>query len=82
MKCTYACPAHALVRSTVLTSGPNETLVEFTASQCIRCGICMDVCNPHCITLRETVNAAELFDFEPFVLSMGPQPLFNHLTLF
>ena len=74
MKCFFACPAKALVKSALPMDENEGQLLEFTPSRCNRCGVCVDVCLEHCISLLPEVQVDHLLDFEPQILRTAPRP--------
>ncbi len=63
--CVMFCPTGALRRDPTAKVGDPLTYLEFSASDCINCGLCADVCWKRALTLSPSVSTAELFDFEP-----------------
>ena len=68
--CTMFCPMGALSRSEETHPDENSLYLEFSAANCVQCGLCIDVCTQKAITLDAKVSLAELFDFEPKMLSV------------
>ncbi|MBQ3302126.1 MAG: 4Fe-4S binding protein, partial [Eggerthellaceae bacterium] len=69
--CAVFCPTMALVRDEAKQAGDPVQYLEFQASDCIQCGLCVDVCWKRCITLTGDVSLDEIFDFEPRVFDMS-----------
>ena len=63
--CAVFCPTGALVRDEPEKPGAGLRYLEFSASDCVQCGLCADVCWKKALTLSSRVPTAELFDFEP-----------------
>ena len=64
--CAVFCPTGAIKRDP-LRESPTAPLklLEFTASDCVQCGLCVDVCWKKAIKVRSNVTFDELFDFDP-----------------
>ena len=45
--------------------GAELRYLEFSACDCVQCGLCADVCWKGALKLSSTVSLDELFDFEP-----------------
>ena len=71
--CAVFCPTGALRRDPVEKANDPVRFLEFSASDCAQCGLCVDVCWKRCITLTDEVPADQLFDFEPRTFTMPPQ---------
>lgn len=65
--CAMFCPTGALSCGILEDARDSPTELEFSASDCVSCGSCVDVCWKDCIALENTVRSSELFDFEPRV---------------
>ena len=63
--CAVFCPTGALSRNPAEKPSDPIRFFEFSASDCVQCGICVDVCWKGALTLSTSVEAAELYDFEP-----------------
>lgn len=75
--CVMFCPTDALNYSELESDNPDTKLVEFSMADCTQCMLCADSCMAKCITVSDTVETAELFDFEPRILEIGkarPKP--------
>lgn len=63
--CAVFCPTGAL-RSELPSKGANFLKnLEFSACDCVQCGLCVDVCWKRALTLSNSVDVVELYDFEP-----------------
>lgn len=71
--CTVFCPTHALAKSSDEPSEKGGIVIEFSAMQCVQCGLCEDVCLKGCLTVSPAVSTDQLFDFEPRVFDL-PKP--------
>jgi len=69
--CVTFCPTRALMRDTPKNPSDRIRYFEFSAADCVQCGLCKDVCWKCAITLSNEVDAAELYDFEPRVFRIG-----------
>lgn len=69
--CAVFCPTHALRRVYSKNDPSKLRVLEFSASDCVMCGVCVDVCWKKCLHLSDTVDTAELFDFEPRSMRVG-----------
>lgn len=69
--CAVFCPTGALRRDPA--DKPNSPLkyLEFTACECVQCGLCADVCWKKALTLTTAVPAEQLFSFDPVVFSLA-----------
>ena len=63
--CAMFCPTGALKRGDSGEVGKPVRILEFTACDCVNCGLCVDVCWKGALTLSSQVSTAQLFDFEP-----------------
>ena len=68
--CAMFCPTGALRRDTDNGAVTNIESLEFSACDCVQCGLCKDVCWKECLTLSSKVSTSELFDFEPRVFKL------------
>ncbi|WP_165056998.1 MULTISPECIES: 4Fe-4S binding protein [unclassified Adlercreutzia] len=80
--CVMFCPTEALKYSTLEEPADEDMrYLEFQATDCTQCRLCVDVCLRHCIELSREVPVAELFDFEPRLVEIPrpkkPAKLFN-----
>ena len=81
--CTMFCPTGAVRASEEEHPKAEEGFryLEFSTADCVQCGLCVDACMSHAITLSTRVKMAELFDFEPRLLDAKKpakkQPLFG-----
>lgn len=71
--CTVFCPTHALVKTKDEPSEKGGIVLEFSAMQCVQCGLCEDICLQNCLTVSPSVPTDQLFDFEPRVFDL-PKP--------
>ena len=69
--CAVFCPTSAIKRDP-LRESPTAPLklLEFSASDCVQCGLCQDVCWKKCIDLSSEVSLDQLFSFEPKVFRL------------
>ncbi|HAM16649.1 MAG TPA: 4Fe-4S ferredoxin [Eggerthellaceae bacterium] len=72
--CAVFCPTGALARDPVEKMSEPLRYLEFSASDCVQCGMCVDVCWKGAVSLSATVPTAELFDFEPRAFAMNTPP--------
>ncbi len=77
--CAVFCPTGALSKSAIKPS-PNAdgtpdggSFLEFSAADCVQCGLCVDACMKKCLILEDDVPLSELFDFEPRFIYL-PKP--------
>ena len=63
--CVRFCPTGALMRDEAAKPSDPVRVIEFSACDCVQCGMCLDVCWKHAIELSDVVPTSELFDFEP-----------------
>ncbi len=63
--CAVFCPTGALARAEAEKSSDPLRYLEFSAADCVQCGLCEDVCWKEALELSRTVDASELYDFEP-----------------
>lgn len=68
--CAVFCPTGALKRDASKKLGDPVKYLEFSASDCINCDMCVDVCWRKCLSVSTKVSMDELFDFEPRVFDM------------
>lgn len=68
--CAVFCPTGALRRDPAEKPLAPLKYLEFSASECVQCGLCLDVCWKDALTLSGDVPAEELYDFEPRVFHM------------
>ena len=69
--CVTFCPTRALLRDPAEKPSDRIRYFEFSAADCVQCGLCKDVCWKCAITLSDEVDASELYDFEPRVFKIG-----------
>lgn len=69
--CVTFCPTGALKRDQPAKPSARIRYLEFSAADCVQCGLCKDVCWKGAIELSCEVDAAELYDFEPAVYKIG-----------
>lgn len=72
--CAVFCPTGALVRDEAESASAPLRYVEFSASSCVQCGLCVDVCWKEALALSSSVPADELYDFEPRTFPMKTSP--------
>lgn len=68
--CAVFCPTGALRRDPAEKPLAPLKYLEFSASECVQCGLCVDVCWKDALTLSGDVPAEELYDFEPRTFHM------------
>lgn len=68
--CTMFCPMGALRRSEEEHPDEGCQYLEFSAADCVQCGLCVDVCAQKAVTLGTELGLADLFDFEPRMLTV------------
>ncbi len=69
--CAVFCPTSAIKRPPSSDEfSARSNVLEFSASDCVQCGLCQDVCWKKSITLRAPITADELFSFEPRVFRL------------
>ena len=69
--CAVFCPTSAIKRPPSSDEFSTRlNVLEFSASDCVQCGLCQDVCWKKSITLRVPIRADELFSFEPRVFRL------------
>jgi len=71
--CVTFCPTRALMRDQPKNPSDRIRYFEFSAADCVQCGLCKDVCWKCAITLSNEVDAAELYDFEPRIFKIGSE---------
>lgn len=69
--CTVFCPTGALEK-VELEKG--STGVEFTASTCVQCRTCEDICLKKCLKVDTVIPLESLFDFEPRFTVLPSRP--------
>ena len=69
--CVTFCPTGALKRDRAKKPSDRIRYFEFSAADCIQCGLCKDVCWKCAIQITNEVDVAELYDFEPTVFKIG-----------
>ena len=74
--CATFCPTGALRRDAPARPGAPLRVLEFSACDCVQCGLCADVCWKGALRVSPRVRTSELFDFEPviFDLSQAKRP--------
>ena len=68
--CVVFCPTGALRRDPAQKLEDPLKRLEFSACDCVQCGLCSDVCWKRALVLSSEVRAAELFDFEPISIDL------------
>lgn len=69
--CAVFCPTSAIKRPPSSDEfSARSNVLEFSASDCVQCGLCQDVCWKKSITLRAPITADELFSFEPRIFRL------------
>ena len=68
--CAVFCPTGALRRDPAEKALAALKYLEFSACECVQCGLCVDVCWKEALTLSNSVPADELYDFEPRTFHM------------
>lgn len=69
--CAVFCPTSAIKRPPSSDEfSTRSKVLEFSASDCVQCGLCQDVCWKKSITLRAPITADELFSFEPRIFRL------------
>lgn len=65
--CAVFCPTGALAKVDAEEQTPanTPTVLEFTCSECVQCGLCADACFKNALTVSTQVQTDELLDFEP-----------------
>lgn len=63
--CAVFCPSGALRRDPAEKALAALKYLEFSAADCVQCGLCADVCWKKALTVSSDVSADELYDFEP-----------------
>ena len=72
--CAVFCPTGAMARDETEKPGDPVRYLEFSACDCVQCGMCSDVCWKDALTLSDKVTLDELFDFEPVRFDMLNAP--------
>ena len=74
--CAVFCPTSALRRP---PGSPVEKVevLEFSASDCIQCDTCVDVCWKRCVSIEPAITFGELFSFAPAVIDLRPASSIN-----
>ena len=80
-KCVLTCPPKALQKSLVAREDGQGIFFEFNAWKCVRCHLCMNVCQSAAITV-EDVNMTEIFQLEPRLIPVPPEPVYQNPGLF
>ena len=68
--CAFFCPTGALRRDKPEESRTKSRFLEFNASECVQCGLCVNVCWKRACQLSPSVPASQLFDFDPVVFRL------------
>ena len=68
--CAVFCPTGAIRRDPFSSVSDPLKLLEFSASSCVNCNLCADVCWKRALTLYTRVSTAQLFDFEPVTFDL------------
>ncbi len=63
--CTVFCPTGALKKSDRELAPEEGSYLEFSVADCVQCRLCEDSCPKDCLTVDDSINLTELFDFEP-----------------
>lgn len=63
--CAVFCPTGALSRDPAEKPSDPIRFFEFSAADCVQCGLCADVCWKGALTVSPSVEAEELYEFEP-----------------
>lgn len=71
--CAVFCPTGAMRRGDEGGVGAPATLLEFSASSCVQCGLCVDVCWKGAVAMDSRVSLDQLFDFEPVTFNLKPE---------
>ncbi len=77
--CAVFCPTDALKKSKIKPQPAEDgtpdggSFLEFSAADCVQCGLCVDACMKKCLVVEDDVSLAELFDFEPRFIYL-PKP--------
>ena len=69
--CSVFCPTGALKRDDADSIGAPLRYLEFSACDCVQCGLCVDVCWKGALTLSSQVSTDQLFDFEPVTFHLN-----------
>lgn len=74
--CPVFCPTGALSR--VADDEAHEEgadlILEFSASECVQCDLCVVSCFRKCLTLEHVADPQELYDFEPRRIMLSSKP--------
>ena len=70
--CVRICPTDALKQVRYRRNGISRVSLEFSASECIQCHLCEDICFRSCITISPLVSLADVFSFEPATFPCSP----------
>lgn len=77
--CAVFCPTGALKKSKLKPPAASDgtpdggSYLEFTAGDCVQCGLCVDACMKKCMTLSTQVPVEDIFSFEPRLIHL-PKP--------
>ncbi len=77
--CAVFCPTDALKKSKIKPQPAEDgtpdggSFLEFSAADCVQCGLCVDACMKKCLVVEDDVSLTELFDFEPRFIYL-PKP--------
>lgn len=63
--CVRVCPADALRQVRYRRNGISRVSLEFSASECLQCHLCEDICFRKCIAISPLVRLSDVFSFEP-----------------
>lgn len=63
--CAVFCPTGALKRNPAEKASDPVEYVEFSASECVNCNLCKDVCWKGALEIEEGVSIDQLYDFDP-----------------
>lgn len=72
--CAVFCPTGALKKSEIKPAEGEGSFLEFSAADCVQCGLCVDACLEGCIAVSPLVDTSELFDFEPRLIYLPNPP--------
>lgn len=72
--CTVFCPTGALAKSDLKPEEGEGSFLEFSAADCVQCGLCADACLKDCLEVDSVVSTDELFDFEPRLIHLPNPP--------
>ncbi|MDO4503479.1 MAG: 4Fe-4S binding protein [Coriobacteriia bacterium] len=70
--CARVCPTDALKQVRYRKNGISRVSLEFSASECLQCHLCEDICFRSCITVSPLVSLADVFSFDPVRFPCSP----------